>query len=250
MKLTNAQVRALKAQDKAYKIADGAGLYLNVSKTGTKSWRFKYVFNHEEQTLTIGLYPEITLKRAREKHFEAKQMLQEGVNPSQHKQKMKKLQDDAGKESFDYIAMEWFEKEKDNWSPSHRNRIESLLVKDICPFIGKQALNDLSAPDILSTLRKIEKRGAIETAHRAKYVVGQVSRYGIATGRCERDYTPDLKGALKKPVEKHLASITEPKRVAELLNAIEEYEGTPIVRNALMLAPLVFVRPGELRQAE
>lgn len=250
MKLTDAQVKAAKPKDKPYKITDGKGLYLQVYKTGSKVWRYKYRFANKESLLTIGAYPDISLKLAREKHIEAKLKLNDGINPAEYKQVNKRNLLLAQDNDFQSIATEWYVKEKPHWSASHAKRQDGLLVKDICPYLGKMDVNTIKAPDILHVLNKIQARGAIETARRANQVIGQVMRFAIATGRAERDYSADLKGALQVPVTNHLAAITEPKKVGELLCMLDDYEGTATIRNALHLAPLVFVRPGELRQAE
>ncbi len=229
MKLTDATIRAAKPKDKAYKLTDGKGLYLQVYKTGSKVWRYKYHYAKKENLLTIGAYPDISLKKAREKHFEAKQKLNEGINPAEYKRISKRNLHQAQDNDFQSVATEWFIKEKPHWSESHASRVDRLLTKDICPYIGKMPASTIKAPDILYVLKKIEARGAIETAHRAKHVIGQAMRYAIATGRAERDYTPDLKGALQTPIETHLAAITEPKKVGRLLCMLDGYEGTATI---------------------
>lgn len=175
-------------------------------------------------------------------------LLAEGIDPSEHKQAAKLAGD---QDSFEHVAREWHGKYKSNWTENHGNRILTRLEKDIFPWIGKRSINELTAPTLLTVLRRIESRGAIETAHRAMQNCGQVFRYAVATRRAERDPTGDLlKGALPPVKKNHLASITNPKKIGELLRAIDTYEGHFISRCALKFAPLVFVRPGELRQAE
>ena len=250
MALTDYKIKAAKPKDKNYKLADGNGLHLMVYKTGKKVWRQKYHFAKKEKLLTIGPYPEITLKQARDKCLEARKKLYDGIDPCEHKKLNKFRSVNDEKALFQHIANEWFLKSKPTWSISYSSRVHNLLERDIYPYLGKIRPVDINAPMILAVLRKIEARGAIETAHRAKNIIGQAMRYAIATGRADRDYTPDLKGALKKPIETHLAAIIEPKKVGQLLYMIDGYEGTAIIRNALQFAAYVFVRPGELRQAE
>ncbi len=196
----------------------------------------------------MGVYPETSLREARERRDEAKKKIESGIDPS-HARKAKK-ESDSGADTFETIAREWFEKFSPTWSPSHGDRIIRRLERDIFPWLGKRSIKDIKAPELLAVLRRIEARGAVETAHRASQNCGQVFRYAVATGRTEGDPSGDLRGAIPPTTTKHHASITDPKEIGGLLRAIDSYEGGLVVRCALKLAPLVFVRPGELRRAE
>ncbi len=229
-------------------MSDGGGLYLLVNPNGSRWWRFDYRFDGKRKTLSMGVYPDVSLKAVRERRDEARKMVESGIDPS-HARKAKK-ESDSGADSFETIAREWFEKFSSTWSPSHGERIIRRLERDIFPWIGKKPVREITAPDLLSVLRKIEARGAVETAHRASQNCGQVFRYAVATGRAERDPSGDLRGAIPPTKQTHHATITDPKEIGALLRAIDGYEGGLIVRCALRLAPLVFVRPGELRHAE
>lgn len=249
-KLKDTALRNAQPQKRAYKLTDGAGLYLLVKPNGGKYWRWKYRFGGKERLLAIGVYPEISLKAARTARNEARQTLANGIDPSEVKQARKAAQTEAHANSFEAVALEWYAKEHSQWSKTHADRVLRALEKDLFPQIGKRPASEISPPQLLQALRKVEKRGVIETAHRVKGIAGQVFRYAVATGRAERDISVDLKGALATPVSKHLAAITEPQAAAQLLLAIDNYWGSPTVKNALRLAPLVFTRPGELRAAK
>ena len=246
--LTDAIIRNTKPKDKPFKLTDGGGLYLLVNSTGSRLWRLKYRVGGLEKKLALGAYPEVSLREAREKAVEARKMIREGIDPSQAKKAQKASA--SGADTFETIAREWFEKFSPTWTPSHGVRIIRRLERDIFPWLGKKPIKDIQAPDLLSVLRRIEERGAVETAHRASQNCGQVFRYAVATGRAERDPSGDLRGAIPPTKAKHHASITDPKEIGGLLRAIDAYEGGLIVRCALRLAPLVFTRPGELRRAE
>jgi integrase len=248
MPLTDTAIRAAKAQAKTLRLFDGGGLYLEVSPAGGKWWRWKYRFGGKETRISLGVYPDVTLKVAREKRDAARRQLAAGIDPGQARKAEKLSQ--AGADSFEAIAREWHTKFAPGWVASHGDRILTRLEKDLFPWIGKRPIAEIKAPDLLAVLRRIENRGALETAHRAMQNCGQVFRYAVATGRAERDPTGDLRGALPAPKEKHHASIVDPKRIGELLRAIDAYEGFFATKCALRLAPLVFVRPGELRKAQ
>lgn len=248
MPLTDTAIRSARPQAKAVKLFDGGGLYLEVSPPGGKWWRWKYRFGGKEKRLSLGVYPDVSLKAAREKRDAARQQFAAGIDPGQARRAEKLAQ--AGAESYEAIAREWHAKFSPGWVASHGDRILKRLEKDLFPWIGKRPIAEIKAPELLAVLRRIESRGALETAHRAMQNCGQVFRYAVATGRAERDPTGDLRGALPAPKEKHHASIIEPKRIGELLRAIDAYEGFFSTKCALRLAPLVFVRPGELRKAQ
>ncbi len=248
MPLTDTAVRSAKTQAKTAKLFDSGGLYLEVNPAGGKWWRWKYRFGGKEKRLSLGVYLDVSLKGAREKRDAARQQLAAGIDPGQARRAEKLAQ--AGAESFEAVAREWHAKFSPGWVASHGDRILKRLEKDLFPWLGKRPIAEIKAPELLAVLRRIESRGAQETAHRAMQNCGQVFRYAVATGRAERDPTGDLRGALPAPKEKHHASIIEPKRIGELLRAIDAYEGFFATKCALRLAPLVFVRPGELRKAQ
>ena len=247
MPLTDTLLRSAGPRAKAFKLFDGGGLYLEVSPAGGKWWRWKYRHGGREKRLSFGVYPDVSLKAARVKREAARQQLAAGIDPGQARKAEKLAQ--AGAESFEAIAREWHAKFSPGWVASHGDRILCRLEKDVFPWLRARPVGDIKAPELLAVLRRIESRGAQETAHRAMQNCGQVFRYAVATGRAERDPTGDLRGALPPPKEKHHASILEPRRIGGLLRAIDSYEGFFATKCALRLAPLVFVRPGELRQA-
>jgi integrase len=248
MPLTDTALRSAKPRAKAFKLFDGGGLYLEVSPAGGKWWRWKYRHGGKEKRLSLGVYPDVSLKAARAKREAARRQLAAGIDPGQARKAEKLAQ--AGAECFEAIAREWHAKFSPGWVASHGDRILRRLDKDVFPWLGARPIAEVKAPELLAVLRRIESRGAQETAHRAMQNCGQVFRYAVATGRAERDPTGDLRGALPPPKEKHHASIIEPKRIGALLRAIDAYEGFFATKCALRLAPLVFVRPGELRQAQ
>jgi integrase len=250
MPLTDTVIRNAKPTGKPRRLFDGGGLYLELSPAGGKWWRLKYRFGGKEKRLSLGTYPETSLKRARERRDEAREQLAAGIDPSQHRKARNAAKADRAANSFEIVAREWFAKFGPTWVPSHGEKIIRRLEKDVFPWIGGRPIAEVTAPELLALLRRIESRGAIETAHRAMQNCGQVFRYAMATGRAERDPSADLRGALTPVREKHHASITDPKAIGELLRAIEGYRGSQVTKCALRLAPLVFVRPGELRKAE
>jgi integrase len=250
MLLSVSSVKNAKGKEKDYKKPDGRGLYLLVKKTGAKYWRFKYRFEGKEKLLALGVFPDVTLARARDLRDEAKKQLASGIDPSDVRRAAKQNKDNASTNSFEFVAKEWFGRHMANKSDGHKIRITRLLEKDLYPSIGNRPISEITAPEMLTALRKIESRGVIETAHRAKYAASQIFRYAVATGRAERDPCPDLKGALPPKNRKHFAAITEPKKAGQLLIAIDGFQGTPAVHAALKLSPLLFARPGELRHME
>ena len=250
MALTDSIVRNARAGDKTRKIFDCRGLYIEIAPNGGKWWRLKYRFGGKEKRLSLGIYPDISLKDARERRDAARKLLANDVDPSEHRKAVKSAKAKLTGDSFEVIAREWYAKFSPGWADSHSTRIIRRLERDVFPWLGDKAIASISPPELLNIIRKIEQRGALETAHRALRSCGQVFRYAIATGRAERDISGDLRGALPPVKGSHFASVTEPKKAAQVLRALDSYEGTLIVRCALRLAPLVFVRPGELRQAK
>ena len=250
MALTDVKVRTAKSQEKAYKLSDEKGLFLYIMQSGSKYWRLKYRYLGKEKLLALGVYPDVSLALARERRDEARKLLASDIDPSEHRKVMKTASSARAANSFELVAREWFAKHSSNWVASHSDKIIRRLERDVFPWLGAKPIAEITASDLLAIIRRIESRGAIETAHRALNNCGRVFRYAIATGRAARDPSQDLKGALPPVKNTHFAAQTDPVKFAQLLRAIEGYEGTLIVRCALRLAPLLFVRPGELRHAE
>ncbi len=249
--LTDAKIRNAAPGEKPVRLSDGGGLYLEVSPAGGKLWRLKYRFAGKEKRLALGSYPETALKAARDKAVDARKLLGAGVDPGEARKAEKAGRIPLATNSFEAIAREWHGTvHSHKVSDGHSKRTLIRLEQDVFPWIGRLPITEIAAPLILQTMRRVESRGAIETAHRELQSIGQVFRYGVATGRVERDPTGDLRGALKPFITRHMPAITDPVRVGQLLRAIDAYEGMPVTRAALRLAPLVFVRPGELRKAQ
>ncbi|MES9968707.1 MAG: integrase arm-type DNA-binding domain-containing protein [Candidatus Thiodiazotropha sp.] len=246
--LTDTAIRNAKPKEKNYKLSDGGGLYLLITTKGGKWWRLDYRFNGKRKTLSMGVYPDVSLKSARDRRSEAKTQLADGIDPGEIRKATKASQSDA--DGFEAVAREWWGQREPTWSKTHSSRIIQRLEKDVFPWIGNRPIGEISAPELLTVLRRIENRGALETAHRIHQSCGQIFRYAVATGRAQRDPSADLKGALPPTRQKHHASITDPKKIGELLRVIDGYEGSLVTRCALQLASLTFVRPGELRHAE
>lgn len=246
MPLSDTTIRSARPQDKPYKIADGDGLTLLVNPNGSKWWRLRYRFSGREKMLSLGVYPEVGLKQARERRVAARRLVADGIDPSAKRQAETESQDNT----FEAIAREWLGLQAKKLSLGTLGRERDRLEDFIFPYLGRKPIAQLTAPNLLAALRRIEARGKHETAHRTRSVCSRVFRYAIATGRAERDVSADLKGALAPAVTRNFPSITEPTRIGELLRAIEGYAGQRAVHAALRFAPYVFVRPGELRQAE
>ncbi len=250
MSLTDVAIRNAKPGAKPIKLSDERGLYLEVAPSGGKWWRWKYRFEKKEKRLSFGVYPDVGLKEARERRDAARKLLAEGVDPGAHRKAKKQAREDQVENSFEVVAREWHTKNAHTWVEEHRQGLLRRFERDIFPWIGKRTTADIAAPELLAVIQRIESRGALETAHRALSACGQVFRYAVATGRAQRNVAADLRGALPPTQVRHLAATTDPKRLAEILRAVEGYRGTLTSRCALRLAPLLFVRPGELRQAE
>lgn len=248
MALSDTAAKKAKPTDKPVKLSDERGLYLLVMRAG-KYWRMDYRFDGKRKTLALGVYPDVTLAKARGKRDDARALLADGVDPSHNRKAQKAAKGERAANSFEVVAREWFEDRKAGWSPSHSGRLLKRLENDVFPWLGGRPIAEITAPEILAVMRRIEGRGTLDTAHRAHQDCGQVFRYAVATGRAERDPTGDLRGALPTATGGHFASITDPASVGELLRAIDGFKGTFIVQCALKLAPMLFVRPGELRQA-
>ena len=250
MSLSATAIKNSKPKDKNYKLSDERGLYLLITTKGSKWWRLDYRFQKKRKTLSMGVYPDISLKEARERRDQARNQIANDIDPSEVRKTVKSEIHNQSKNSFEVIAREWFVKFSSTWSDGHADRIMRRLERDIFPWIGGKPIAGLTAPQLLEVIQRIESRGALETAHRALRNCGEIFRYAIATGRANSDLSGDLKGSLPQVRVIHLAAITEPKKVGELLKVLDGYKGTLVVSCALRLAPLVFVRPGELRKAE
>jgi integrase len=248
MPLTDTAIKnARPLPDKAYKMPDGNGMYLLVHPNGGKYFRIDYRFAGKRKTLALGVYPVSSLKETREKVYTVKKQIADGIDPG-----ITRKIEKAGsiENTFEAVSKEFMEANKQRWSASHYKHIQECFERDVYPWLGNRPLKDLSAVEVLATLRRITARGALETAARTKQFIGQAIRYGIATGRAERDVTQDLRGALPSPVKGHYPAITEPKPLGQLLRDIDAYKGNFVVRTALQLQPLLFARPANLARAE
>jgi integrase len=250
MSLTDTAVRSAKPRAKPYKIYDSGGLFLLVTPTGNKWWRLKFRYGGKEKLLSLGVYPEVTLKDARARRDQEHKNLAFDVDPSMNRKAAKLAKADGQRNTFEVVAREWFEKRSSIWAGTHSEKVIRRLEVDLFPWVGNRPVGEIKAHELLDVIRRIEKRGAIDTAHRALQNCGQILRYAVATGRAERDCSTDLRGALSPIKEGHFAAITEPKAIGGLLRAMDAYNGNLVTRCALRFAPLVFVRPGELRNAE
>jgi integrase len=248
--LADVKIRNAKPDVKPRKLFDGRGLFLLLTPSGGKWWRFKYRFGGKAKTLSLGIYPDVGLREARERRDEARKLLAAGVDPGVERKAAKAAVVARATGTVELVAREWFEKYSPIWAPGHAATVIRRLERDVFPWLGGRPVGEIVAIELLEVLRRVEARGALETAHRIKQICGQVFRYAIATGRASRDPSADLRGALPPVKETHHAALTKPVEVAALLGAINGYRGSFVVRCALRLAPLVFVRPGELRKAE
>lgn len=250
MSLTDTFVRQVKHTKPAgVKYSDGQGMYLLVNAAG-KYWRFDYRFLGKRKTLALGVYPDVSLAKARARRQEAREMLADGVDPGAAKRQKKTASLIASHHTFEAVARRWLEKTASDRAPATQKKVHGWLTKNLYPAIGSMPISSIKPQDVLIALQRIEARGASESAHRVKFLCGQIFRFAVATGLAERDVTADLKGALASVHTTHFAAITEPREVAKLLKAIHGYTGHAYCVAALQLAPLVFVRPGELRSAE
>lgn len=251
MPLSDVLIKNAKPGPKAQRLFDGGGLYLEVAPSGGKWWRLKYRHDGKEKRLSLGTYPDTSLKDARERRDQARRDLAAGIDPGVKRKAEKETRAVLAANTFEAVAREWHQTvHVAKVSEGHAARNLLRLEQDAFPWLGSIPIADITAPKLLEALRRVEARGAIETAHRVRQVCGQVFRYGIATGRCERDPAADLRDALQPVIVTHHAAIIDPKQVGALLRAFDDYQGLPTTRAALKLAPLVFLRPGELRQAE
>lgn len=250
MPLTDTAIRTAKPTEKPYKLTDEKGLFLLINPNGAKWWRLKFRVDGKEKLLSFGTYPDVGLKDARNKRDEARKLLAAGVDPAENRKAQKAARQELNANSFEVIAREWLEGQKSLVTSGQYDKTLARLQNDVFPWLGAKPVTEISAPDVLSVIRRIDARGARYTAHRCRGQISQVMRYAIATGRAERDPCPDLKGAIPSAVSGNFASITDPREVGDMLRSFEAFRGTFVVKCALKIAPRVFVRPGELRKAE
>jgi len=257
--LTDKQVNNAKAIAKEYKLFDGGGLFLLIPEQkydskgkalpASKLWRLKYRIGGKEKLLALGSYEDVSLADARQKREAARKLIDKGTDPGAVKKAKKAADILAGENSFEVVAREWHAS-KEKWSKSHADTTMERLELNAFPPLGRRPIGEIEAPEILTMLRQIQSRGALETAHRVRSLCSQILRYAIGTGRAKRDWAADLKGILPSYTQGHHAAITDPREIGPLLRTVDGYKGTFVVRSALLLSPLVFVRPGELRHAE
>lgn len=250
MPLSDTSIRSAKAKEKPYKLADEKGLFLLVNTSGAKYWRLKYRINGKEKLLAIGVYPDVTLKDARARRDDARKLLANGQDPGEVKKAQRASRLDRASNSFEVIARRWHSKGGAKWSESYTKKVMQMLERDLFPWLGGKPIADLEAPDFLAVARRLEERSLVDAAHRAMQLCGQIMRFAVAEGLVSRDPVSDLRGALESVKTEHMASVTDPVRVGEILRMFDGFKGSYQVMQALKLAPLVFTRPGELRQAK
>ncbi|AVP96448.1 integrase [Ahniella affigens] len=246
-KINQLNAKELNSLAAGKKYQDGGGLYLLVKESGSKLWRMKYRVSGKEQLLSFGTYPEVSLAEARRRRDDARTMLRDGKDPAAIKRSAKQAAKVASENSFKAVATSWLEKQKAKMAPATYERAHAVLANDLLPWLGSRPIGEITAPELLGVLKRIEGRGARESAHRAKQRAGQIFRYAIGHGLAERDPSADLRGALAPVVSTPRAAITDPTEISALLRALDGYQGQFATRCALRLAPLLFVRPGELR---
>jgi integrase len=251
MALTDTFVKNAKPTGKPTgdKHSDGGGLHLHITASG-KYWRLAYRFNTKQKTLALGVYPDVSLLQARKRRDDARKLLAEGTDPGQAKKEAKQATLTKAANTFELVATAWLTDTAAERKPDTQAKVTNWLLRDVYPSLGSKPISAIAPREVLATIRVIEARGAVDSAHRIKQLIGQVMRYAVSTGAAERDVTQDLKGALKVAIKTHHAAITEPKEAGALMRAIYSYQGYAVTVTALKLAPLVFVRPGELRHAE
>lgn len=250
MALTDTTIRTAKPTEKPVKMADSGGLYLLLNPSGSKWWRLDYRFCGKRKTLSMGVYPDVGLKVARERRDAARKQLADGIDPGANRKAQKAATTKRAANSFEIICREWLENKRSNIEEDQYKKALARLEKNVIPWLGGRPIAEITAPEVLTVLRRIDARGARYTAHKVKSEISQCFRYAIATGRAERDPCPDLRGAIPAPKTENRPAITDPMEAGELLRAIDGFKGTFVVKCALEVAPRVFVRPGELRKAE
>ncbi len=249
--LTDKRLKSMKPKAKPYRVADALGLCIEVRPAGTLYWRLKYRYNGKPKMLSLGSYPEVSLAEARLLRAKARKTLRAGTDPSAERQVARANAAKAATDHFEGIAREWYAARSPNWAPTHASKVIRRLERDVFPYLGHKPITEITGPELLAVMRRVAERGAVETARRELSSCGQIYRYAMAGGRAESDLTRALWDAMPKVQgTQHLASVTDPKRVGDLLRMIWYYEGSPAVSAALKLAPYTFVRPGELRTAQ
>ena len=249
MPLSDPAIKKAKPIDKPYKMADERGLYVLVNAAG-KYWRMDYRFNGKRKTLALGVYPDVSLSRARERRDEARIQIADGIDPNDLKKAIKNQKAERAANSLEAVARKWYATNLSGWAPTYASKIIRRLEMYVFPWLGGRPVDEITAPELLTVANRLADTGALESAHRLLHTCGKILRYAVQKGLAVRDPSSDLRDALPTAKPVHMAAVTEPKKVAALLRALDAYEGTVIVRCALRLAPLVFVRPGELRNAK
>ncbi len=248
--LTDLRCRRAAPRDRTYRLSDGKGLYLEVTPQGGKRWRFRYrrPVTGKENLLSLGLYPDVSLKRARERRDEVRGLLAEGVDPAEARREEKRRRAQAAANTFRAVAEDWYQRRRPGWSDSHAERVWSRVQRLIIPYIGDRPVSEIAPPEVLDVVRRVE-RCSLDTAHRCQQYMSQIFRYAISTGLTVMDPVASIKGALPPLRQQHMAAPTVPEKVGEILRMLDSFQGTPVVAAAIRLLPLVFVRPGELRKA-
>lgn len=250
MAISDTAIRNAKPGAKPRKLSDEKGLFLLLHPNGSKYWRLKYRILGVEKTLALGVYPDVSLADARQRREDARKLLAQGIDPGENRKAVKASREGSAANSFEVVAREWWASHMASKAATHKDKVLRRFELYLFPWIGKKPISDITAPEVLSVVKRIETLGILETAHRALQTAGQVFRYAVQYGLAVRDVTADLRGALPPTSTKHMATFTEPKQVAELLRALDGFSGTFTVQCALKIAPMLFVRPGELRTAK
>lgn len=250
MALTDAAIRTTKPTDKPQRLFDSGGLYLEVAPAGGKWWRFKYRFGGKEKRLSLGVYPDIGLKQARERRDAARKLLANGVDPGTARKAEKASRVAQAENTFEAIAREWMATRGKEWTESYAGKTVSALERHAFPAIGAKPLTGVDAPMLLAMLRAIETRGTVDMAHRVQQHCGAIFRYAVATGRVTNDPTPSLKGALSTVEQEHFAALTDPREFAQLLRDVDDYRGEATTKAAMQLLALTFQRTKEIRFSE
>lgn len=249
MKLSDAKLKHLKGKSSTYRVSDGGGLYVEVSPAGTRAWRYAYRIGGKQKTLAIGVYPDVGLALARERHAKARGQLANGLDPSEVK-KLTRVAGAPAANTFEDVATEWLARFRGGWADNTFERKQGRLRRFAYPLIGPRPVDQVAPQDALLVLRSIEANGKLETAHRVRHAMGEVFKFAVATGRASRNVMLDIAGAIPTPTVTHMPALTSPVKVGEFLRAVDAYEGSPMVRCALRIMPHVFLRPGELRKGE
>lgn len=248
MPLTNVFLKNAKPTERPWKKADGHGLFIMINPNGSKLWRYKYRFHGKQKTLALGAYPVVSQANARKRHWEARQQLAAGIDPSAARKAERAATQTSMRNTFEVVAREWIKKQAGEWSDDHTERVRHSLEVDVFPDLGKRPIADIDAPELLAVLRKIEKRGALETLSKVKQRCGAVFRYGITTGRCKKDIAADLRDAFSTRTVRHHASLSE-SELPEFFACLDVYDGDRRTAWALELVLLTLVRTADLRKA-